>query len=57
MKAYNQNKNQIKLMGPTNFVQIIQEAKKIALQTKNPKMYHIVLILTDGQIHDYEDTV
>jgi len=44
-------------MGPTNFAEVIREAKKYVVENRNPKMYNILLILTDGLIHDMAETI
>jgi len=45
------------MMGPTRFASVIHEAKRIALAHPDPKMYNILLILTDGEIHDLKETI
>ncbi len=58
MKAYNTNKNRISQMGPTNFADVIKEAKNYVVKNqRNAKMYNILLILTDGLIHDMVETI
>ncbi len=58
MKAYNTNKNRINQMGPTNFAEVIKEARNYVVKNqRNAKMYNILLILTDGLIHDMVETI
>ena len=58
MQTYNTNKNRINQMGPTNFAEVIKEAKNYVMTNqRNAKMYNILLILTDGLIHDMVDTI
>ena len=45
-------------MGPTNFADVIKEAKNYVVKNqRNAKMYNILLILTDGLIHDMVETI
>lgn len=44
-------------MGPTRFAAVIEKCKKIVEKCENPKMYHIMMILTDGEIHDLRETI
>ena len=59
LEKYNENVKQVKFLGPTNFAPVIKKAKEqvIAHQKKDEKMYFILLILTDGEIHDMQETV
>lgn len=57
IRIYDQNSKNIKLLGPTRFAQVIAECKKIVEGGKNPKMFHILMILTDGEIHDLKETI
>jgi hypothetical protein len=45
-------------MGPTNFAEVIRTAKNyVVANQRNARMYNILLILTDGLIHDMADTI
>jgi hypothetical protein len=54
MDLYNKALVNVELAGPTFFVPIIQEAYKYANDNYQNKedTYQILLILTDGEIHD-----
>ena len=47
----------IEFDGPTNFFPSIKRVCDIAEADKNTMNYHLLLILTDGQITDYRETV
>lgn len=47
----------VKLLGPTFFAPLLREAKQQVLAAKDRKLYHILLILTDGEIHDMNETI
>jgi len=57
IRTYHKNTGNIKLLGPTRFAQVISECKRIVEEHKNPKMFHILMILTDGEIHDLKETI
>ena len=57
MAAYQDNVNNIKFMGPTHFADLLKECRKQVKECKNEKMYHILMILTDGEIHDIDETI
>jgi len=57
LQEYKNVLNEVKFLGPTKFAPLITEARNQVLQCKNPKMYHILLILTDGEIHDMAETI
>lgn len=42
----------IELCRPTNFNELIKEAQKRCKREQGPLNYHVVLIITDGDIHD-----
>ena len=46
----------VTLAGPTLFGPILDYAKKIALGNQERDIYTILLILTDGEIHDMDKT-
>ena len=54
---YKKSLNEVKLDGPTYFTPIIRENLQIIKDTETPtSIYTIILILTDGTIHDFDDT-
>ena len=44
------------LSGPTHFSKVIKATLDYLKETKDLPMYHILLILTDGMIHDMPET-
>jgi len=54
---YRANLNTIKFMGPTHFAEIMKEAREQVEKCQNNKMYHVLMIMTDGDIHDIEETI
>merc|ERR1712151_1004397 len=59
LDIYREKVNNIKFLGPTHFAPVIKKAKEqvIAHQKVDPTMYYILLILTDGEIHDMQETI
>jgi hypothetical protein len=60
LSTYRNSLSNIELYGPTHFQHILKETIKVIQNTnKDPKieMYHILLILTDGCVHDMRQTV
>jgi hypothetical protein len=54
---YKKSLNDVKLDGPTYFTPILRENLQIIKDTETPtSIYTIILILTDGTIHDFDDT-
>lgn len=47
----------IELYGPTYFAPMLKQFKYWIENCPVEKLYHIILILTDGDVHDLEDTV
>ena len=45
------------MMGPTKFAPIIRQCRKVLEECDDPRMYFVMMILTDGEIHDMEDTI
>jgi Copine len=45
------------MMGPTKFAPIIRECRKVVEASNDLKMYFVMMILTDGEIHDMEETI
>lgn len=58
MEAYNYALHNSELSGPTLFCPIITEVMKICQESKanDDEQYYILLILTDGEIHDMDLT-
>jgi hypothetical protein len=58
MEVYNYALHYVELSGPTLFNPIINSAMQVAEVAKNmgSEVYHILLILTDGEIHDMDAT-
>jgi hypothetical protein len=54
---YRSNLNCIKFMGPTHFAEVIKTARLQVEKCENKKMYHILMIVTDGEIHDIDETI
>ena len=45
------------MLGPTKFSSVLKECKRQVEECKDPKMYFIILILTDGEINDMNETI
>ena len=45
------------MSGPTYFSEILKETVKIVRSHGQKQIYHILLILTDGEIHDMKQTI
>lgn len=54
---YRSNLNLIKFMGPTHFAEVLETARKTVEAEPSKKMFYILLILTDGDIHDMKETI
>ncbi len=57
LRLYRENLNMIKLMGPTHFADVLRTAREQVEKSADAKMYHILMILTDGEVHDIEETI
>jgi hypothetical protein len=59
MQCYTNALRCVELSGPTHFHPIIEETKKVAMAHKSNgnAVYSILLILTDGVIHDMDATI
>eukprot|EP00611_Tribonema_gayanum_P025403 TRINITY_DN5766_c0_g1_i4.p1 TRINITY_DN5766_c0_g1~~TRINITY_DN5766_c0_g1_i4.p1 ORF type:complete len:268 (-),score=83.72 TRINITY_DN5766_c0_g1_i4:361-1164(-) len=59
LQTYYDSLRTVELFGPTLFAPIINQAAGVAssLQTDDPSHYSVLLILTDGQICDMQNTV
>ena len=53
LHRYNEITPQVILSGPTNFAPLIRESIKIVKETKD---YHILIIITDGDVNSEQDT-
>ena len=53
-QVYRQNLPRIQLSGPTYFSEIIQQFNSYAVGNASSMAYQILLILTDGEIHDMD---
>ena len=56
MNAYNFSIANSKLYGPTYFAPMLEVFTNYVRENLNDKLYHIMLILTDGDIHDMSKT-
>lgn len=58
LDAYSKAVKSVELWGPTNFAPVIRTAQGAArsLQKSNPMAYLVLVILTDGQITDFQET-
>jgi hypothetical protein len=57
MQAYREALNHTQLAGPTLFAPVISAATRIAQSTPHASVFHVLLILTDGDIHDMRETI
>jgi len=61
MAAYKESFNFVHLSGPTLFSQVIssaiQDAQASDRNIRDKQRFHVLLILTDGEIHDMRDTI
>jgi len=55
--AYRDSVTKVKFLGPTQFAPILRQAKENVRACTNDKMYWILLLLTDGEIHDMRETI
>jgi hypothetical protein len=56
LNSYNYSVQNVKFFGPTNFSPLIKACSSIASQSKGSE-YFILLILTDGEITDMDETI
>ena len=58
LEQYKKSLSQIQMSGPTVFSQVIGEINKIATVsvTENKNIYHILVILTDGELYDFNES-
>ena len=59
MDVYRNTLPFVELSGPTYFNPIVQEVMKLAQYSKDNQLdqYYVLLILTDGVIHDMQPTI
>eukprot|EP00281_Chroomonas_sp_CCMP1168_P023752 CAMPEP_0206236744 /NCGR_PEP_ID=MMETSP0047_2-20121206/13881_1 /ASSEMBLY_ACC=CAM_ASM_000192 /TAXON_ID=195065 /ORGANISM="Chroomonas mesostigmatica_cf, Strain CCMP1168" /LENGTH=585 /DNA_ID=CAMNT_0053661105 /DNA_START=37 /DNA_END=1790 /DNA_ORIENTATION=- len=58
LDAYQQCLVNVQLYGPTNFASVIRAAHQAAKNVQPPRQaYYVLLIITDGEITDLDDTV
>lgn len=56
MQAYNKTLMQILFSGPTQFAPCLEAFKKHCMREAGTPSYNVMLILTDGEIHDMPQT-
>ena len=56
VEAYNFSLGNVKLYGPTHFQPCLQAFVNYVSENAQKKLYHIMLIITDGEIHDMDAT-
>lgn len=56
LDTYHRSLAEIKLDGPTKFHELIARAKSM-VESDSGKTYHVLLILTDGEVHDIKETI
>jgi vacuolar-type H+-ATPase subunit F/Vma7 len=58
MTTYREAVPKYALSGPTHFEQVLKQTRKLAERTKGTtRTYYVLLILTDGQINDQNETI
>lgn len=57
MGTYQSSVQQVQFSGPTLFSPILKEVNNLCRQAVNSNKYYILLILTDGAIHDMQETI
>ena len=55
-RCYRETISEIELSGPTHLSEILRTMIGI-IHRSEKNLYHILLVLTDGDLHDYEETV
>ena len=57
VKVYRESLSKIKLDGPTYFAPLIKNTIQLIKENESTtSIYHILLIITDGTIHDFDET-
>lgn len=57
LDVYKQALQRVQLSGPTLFNPILRQSIQIAASTPPGQVYHVLLIITDGAIHDFDESV
>jgi len=57
LATYRQQLPKIKLSGPTFFTPVLMKFLESVEAVKESQIYHVLLILTDGEIHDFDKAV
>jgi len=57
LQAYRSSFGWLTLYGPTNFEPIIESVMSLAAQVRNGEKYYILLLITDGEISDLDNTI
>ena len=59
LEAYKLALSKTSLNAPTNFAPVIKQIASAAGDSmrQNPKLYHVLMIVTDGEVTDFTDTV
>lgn len=57
MEHYKNCLAEYELAGPTKFAPVIRRATEIVNKCGDKKNYHILMIITDGDIHDMDETM
>ena len=59
IEAYKTSLDKVKLLGPTNFAPSIKKACEVYRESvkSGSQCYTVLLILTDGEITDFQDTI
>ena len=53
---YKERVKDITLAGPSYFNPVLKEFYKTVSKLKNYKLYHVLLLITDGMIHDMDES-
>ena len=56
MQIYDKTLMQILFSGPTKFTPVLNAFKQQCLRDQGNSVYNVLLILTDGEIHDMSET-
>lgn len=57
LEAYRSIAPKVQMAGPTFFAPVLRKAIQHLEGEKNKKMYYVLMILTDGEIHDMKETI
>ena len=56
LQSYFTSLQNVKLYGPTNFAPVINHVARFASEIRDGRQYFVLLIITDGNITDFEET-